>query len=86
MSDTPWSDAAPELYRRLEAEGVDPCPPQPCCAEWEPGVHEIDGFIIRESARFGRSLFDGKPFQFCPWCGAPKIINRKNPPNAHPTD
>ncbi len=52
---------------------VEPVPPATdCCADWAPQTKKIDDFILLACARAGRDLFDGKIFQFCPWCGKPR--------------
>ena len=43
-----------------------------CCPDWQPGLAKINGFIVLQSIRVGKDLYDGKPFIFCPWCGAKK--------------
>lgn len=43
-----------------------------CCAEWEPGIAAIDHYIKLQYARTGIDGYKGKPFSFCPWCGASK--------------
>lgn len=41
-----------------------------CCLDWKPGLAKIDSFIVLQSIRTGKDLYDGKAFNFCPWCGA----------------
>jgi hypothetical protein len=42
-----------------------------CCDDWKPNVDKINSFITTACARAGKyDLYDGKPFVFCPWCGA----------------
>ena len=43
-----------------------------CCPDWKPGLAKIDNFIVLQSIRTGKDLYDGKSFNFCPWCGAKK--------------
>ncbi len=42
---------------------------EPCCKYNQKGLNLLNGFIITASARAGKSLYDGKPFEYCPWCG-----------------
>jgi hypothetical protein len=41
------------------------------CEDWEPGVARINGPVVLQQIRAGRSLPDNhfKPWAFCPWCG-----------------
>lgn len=43
-----------------------------CCPDWKPQSDKINGFIIFQSTRAGRDLYDGIPYRFCPWCGTPR--------------
>lgn len=40
------------------------------CEDWAPEIEKVNGPIVLWSIRAGRDLFNGKPFKFCPWCGA----------------
>lgn len=40
------------------------------CPDWEPNIKKVNGPILLQAARAGRSLYDGEPFVFCPWCGS----------------
>ena len=43
-----------------------------CCADWEPQMKIVNGYIVFQSVRAGVDTFlqqGGKPFVFCPWCG-----------------
>ena len=44
-----------------------------CCHDWKPGLAKIDNFIVLQSIRAGKDVYDGKAFNFCPWCGAKKF-------------
>jgi hypothetical protein len=42
------------------------------CPDWPVQSKIIDGFIVFQSVRAGKDLYQergGKPFKFCPWCG-----------------
>lgn len=43
---------------------------KPCCDYHEEGSRKIDNIIFTASARAGGSVYDGKPWIYCPWCGA----------------
>jgi hypothetical protein len=47
-----------------------------CCEPWRVTLPKINGPIVLQSVRAGRDLYDGAPFEFCPWCGASR---RKGP-------
>ena len=40
-----------------------------CCEYHDEGSEKINAFIMTASARAGKSLYDGKPWIYCPWCG-----------------
>ena len=42
---------------------------KPCCDYHDEGSEKIDAFIMTASARAGKSLHDGEPWIYCPWCG-----------------
>lgn len=33
-----------------------------CCPDWKPGLAKIDNFIVLQSIRAGKDLYDGKAF------------------------
>lgn len=40
------------------------------CKDWEPEIKKLNGPITLQSVRSGGAYkYDGKPFNFCPWCG-----------------
>lgn len=41
-----------------------------CCADWKPQCEQVNGPIMLQAVRSGVDFYKGKPFQFCPWCGA----------------
>lgn len=42
-----------------------------CCEDFKPNADKIDAFILLQHARSGGThAYTGKPFVFCPWCGA----------------
>lgn len=46
----------------------------PCCPDWEPQNEAIKVSIelVRELVDTDQ-IFPGKPFKFCPWCGASRV-------------
>ncbi len=43
-----------------------------CCGEYLSGTAEIERFIKNAHIRDYEDIFRGKPFEYCPWCGAKK--------------
>lgn len=41
-----------------------------CCDYYQNGMDKINSFIVTASIRAGENMYDGKPFVYCPWCGA----------------
>ena len=49
------------------------------CKEWLPNIEKINGPIIMQTLRSGgRYVFDGEPFNFCPWCGKELVDERES--------
>lgn len=54
-----------------------------CCEYHQIGLDKINGFITTASIRAGENLYDGRPFDYCPWCGAKiRNIKKKKEPSA----
>lgn len=42
-----------------------------CCEDWKPQCEKVNAPIMLAFARNPQNpQYDGKPFRFCPWCGA----------------
>ena len=40
------------------------------CSDWRETIEKVNGPIVLQQIRSGgRTAYDGKPFEFCPWCG-----------------
>lgn len=39
------------------------------CTDWAECMPKINGPIVLAAIRAGRSVYDGKTFVYCPWCG-----------------
>ena len=41
------------------------------CEDWEPNIEIINGMINTQAAHSwgNKDGYEGKPFDFCPWCG-----------------
>ncbi len=46
------------------------------CSDWAPNIKKVDGPIIMATIRAGRDTYDGKQFEFCPWCGSQLVRQR----------
>ena len=40
-----------------------------CCEYYQEGMDKINAPIILATIRAGHRTYDGKPFNYCPWCG-----------------
>ena len=40
-----------------------------CCKYYQEGIDKLNAPIVVASARAGKDLYSGKPFNYCPWCG-----------------
>ena len=40
------------------------------CPDWKANIELLDGPIVQHAIRTGTKGYGGKPFLFCPWCGA----------------
>lgn len=48
-----------------------------CCDDWNANIKKLNAPIELQAIRSGfKWQYDGKPFQFCPWCGAPYRAER----------
>ena len=43
-----------------------------CCEFYQEGMDKLNAPIILATLRAGKQTYDGKPFNYCPWCGAAK--------------